>query len=163
MLPVHTGVQPQQTRSPYEFLVSSPSFLNGQPINIQILGPAYRGLLLEARSFGSNTALGFWKTPPNNTKFLQCSGNPRGAVTHSNTNIKTRQTTYTWLPPNSGCPPVVMFMATVAQSHDFYWTNVKSKVIWKNPKATCGAEMLARTWPAAALLPSLLLIFLVYL
>lgn len=41
---------------------------------------------------------------------LQCSGNPHGAVTHSNTNLKTRQTTYTWLPPNSGCPPVVTFM-----------------------------------------------------
>ncbi|XP_054851942.1 putative defense protein 3 [Eublepharis macularius] len=157
MLPMHTGVQPQQTLAPYEFLVNSPSFLNGQPINIQILGPAYRGLLLEARSFGSTTALGFWKNPPNNTKLLQCSGNPHGAVTHSNTNLKTRQTTYTWLPPNSGCPPVVTFLATVAQSHEIYWTNIKSKVIWKNPKASCGAETLTRTLSATA--PLLLVLF----
>nr|XP_056715287.1 putative defense protein 3 [Euleptes europaea] len=159
MLPVHTGIQPQQTLAPYEFLVSSPSFLNGQPINIQILGPTYRGLLLEARSFGSTTALGFWKSPPNNTKFLQCSGNPYGAVTHSNTNLKTRQTAYTWLPPNSGCPSVVTFVATVAWSHEIYWTNVKSKVIWKNPKATCGAETPTRILPAAALLSLLLILF----
>ncbi|XP_048370013.1 putative defense protein 3 [Sphaerodactylus townsendi] len=159
MLPGHTGIQPQQTLAPFEFLVSSPSFLNGQPINIQIVGPAYRGLLLEARSFRSTTALGFWKSPPNNTKYLQCSGNPHGAVTHSNTNLKTRQTTYTWLPPNSGCPPVVTFMATVALSHEIYWTNIRSKVIWKNPKATCGAEMPTRKLPAAALLSLLLILF----
>ncbi|XP_066496283.1 putative defense protein 3 [Tiliqua scincoides] len=132
MLPGHTGVQPQMAPAPYEFLVSTPSFLNGQPINVQILGSAYRGLLLEARSFGSTAVLGHWQTPPNDTKLLQCSGNPQGAITHSNTNIKTRQTTYTWLPPNSGCPKVITFVATVAQSHDVYWTNMRSKVIWRS-------------------------------
>ncbi|KAJ6663237.1 hypothetical protein lerEdw1_010373 [Lerista edwardsae] len=135
MLPGHAGVQPQTTPAPYEFLVSTPSFLNGQPINVQILGSAYRGLLLQARSFRSTTTLGLWKFPPNDTKFLQartCTGNPQGAITHANTNLKTRQTTFTWLPPNSGCPPVITFVATVAQSHDVYWTNVRSKVIWRS-------------------------------
>ncbi|XP_028571655.1 putative defense protein 3 [Podarcis muralis] len=163
MLPIHTGTQPQQTPAPYEFLVSTPYFLNGQPVNVQILGSAYRGLLLEARAFGSTAALGFWQTPPNNTKLLQCSGNPQGAVTHSNTNLKTGQDSYTWLPPNSGCPSVVIFVATVAQSHDIYWTNVKSKVIWRNSKATCGVESFTRSLSANAAIFSLLPILLGYI
>lgn len=41
---------------------------------------------------------------------LQCSGNPKGAITHSNTELKTSLTTYTWLPPTSGCPAIITFM-----------------------------------------------------
>ncbi|XP_042334120.1 putative defense protein 2 [Sceloporus undulatus] len=157
MLPLHTGTEPQPSPAPYEFLVNTPSFLNGQPIHVQILGSAYRGLLLEARTFGSPATLGSWQTPPNNTKLLECSGNPNGAVTHSNTNLKTRQTTYTWLPPDTNCPKVVIFEATVAQSHDIYWTNVKSKVIWRNAKATCGGGPFANTASGVVVLFCLLL------
>ncbi|KAM3827296.1 putative defense protein 3 isoform 2-T2 [Vipera latastei] len=109
MLPVHTGAQPQSVPSPYEVSVSTPSFQNGQLVNVQIRGAAYRGLLLEVRSFRSAAALGFWQSPPNNTRFLQCSGNPQGAITHSNTNLKMSQI-YSWLPPPSHCPPVVIFV-----------------------------------------------------
>ncbi|XP_026530498.1 putative ferric-chelate reductase 1 homolog isoform X1 [Notechis scutatus] len=154
MLPVHIGVQPQTVPSPYELSVSTPSFQNGQPVNVQILGAAYRGLLLEARSFHPAAALGFWQTPPNNTRLLQCSGNLQGAITHSNTNLKMNQI-YSWLPPPLHCPPVVYFVATVAQSHDVYWTQVKSKVIWRSeyhqipsPKATGSFCMPAPGIPA---------------
>ncbi|XP_039218318.1 putative defense protein 3 isoform X1 [Crotalus tigris] len=159
MLPVHTGVQPQTVPSPYEVLVSTPSFQNGQRVNVQIRGPAYQGLLLEVRSFQSAAAVGFWQSPPNNTRFLQCSGNPQGAITHSNTNLKMSQI-YSWLPPPSHCPRVVIFVATVAQSHDIYWTQVKSKVIWRNPQATCGAEAPGRQFPAATGFACLLLLIL---
>ncbi|KAH1165438.1 hypothetical protein KIL84_022997 [Mauremys mutica] len=110
MMPVHIGVQPQASPAPYEIQVDASSFMNRQPINVQVVGPGYRGLLLEARTFGSIAALGTWQTPANNTKFLQCSGNPKGAITHSNTEFKTNLTTYTWLPPTSGCPAVITFM-----------------------------------------------------
>ncbi|XP_063169652.1 putative defense protein 3 [Candoia aspera] len=160
MLPLHTGVQPQPVPSPYEVLVSTPSFQNGQLVNVQILGAAYRGLLLEARSFSSTAVLGFWQTPPNDTKFLQCSGNPRGAITHSTTNLKMSQI-YSWLPPPSHCPLVVVFVATVAQSHNIYWTHVKSKVIWRNPQATCGVEASGTEFSAAIVLTCLLLILLI--
>uniref|UniRef100_A0ABM5EW65 Defense protein 3 n=1 Tax=Pogona vitticeps TaxID=103695 RepID=A0ABM5EW65_9SAUR len=162
MLPLHMGAQPQSTPAPYGFLVSTPSFLNGQPLYVQILGPTYKGLLLQARSFGSPTALGFWEVPPNNTKLLQCSGNPQGTITHSNTHVKTGHTTYAWFPPTSGCPKVVRFVATIAQSHDVYWTDVKSKVIWRNPRATCGAERLLKNLSAVAALSCLLLHLLEY-
>ncbi|XP_032622940.1 putative defense protein 3 [Chelonoidis abingdonii] len=144
MMPVHTGVQPQASPAPYEIQVDASSFVNRQPINVQVVGPGYRGLLLEARTFGSTAALGTWQNPANNTKLLQCSGNPKGAITHSNTKFKTSLTTYTWLPPTSGCPAVITFMAAVAQSREIYWLGVKSKVIWRDSKATCGAEKF--TW-----------------
>nr|XP_060612018.1 putative defense protein 3 isoform X2 [Anolis sagrei ordinatus] len=143
MLPLHMGTQPQTSPAPYEFLVSSPSFSNGQPIDVQITGSEYRGVLLEARTFASPAALGFWQTPPNNTQLLACFGRPDSAVTHSNTNLKTKEATYTWFPPNKDCPKVVFFVATVAQSYDIYWTNVKSKVVWRNKEATCGGRSFA--------------------
>ncbi|XP_070616008.1 putative defense protein 3 [Erythrolamprus reginae] len=159
MLPVHTGVQPQKIPSPYEVSVSAPSFQNGQLLYVQLLGAAYRGLLLEARSFQSAAALGFWQTPPNNTRYLKCSGHPQGAITHSNTNLKMQQI-YSWFPPPLGCPSVVYFVATVAQSHDIYWTQVKSKVIWRNPQATCGVETSGRQFSAATGMACLLLMIL---
>ncbi|XP_070807836.1 putative defense protein 3 [Pituophis catenifer annectens] len=159
MLPVHTGVQAQTVPSPYEVSVSMPSFQNRQLVNVQILGAAYRGLLLEARSFHSAAALGFWQTPPNNTRLLQCSGNPQGAITHSNTNLKMNQI-YSWLPPPLHCPSVVYFVATVAQSHDIYWTKVKSKVIWRSPQATCGVGTSGRQFSSAVGIACLVLMIL---
>ncbi|XP_058053068.1 putative defense protein 3 [Ahaetulla prasina] len=147
MLPVHIGVQAQQVPSPYEISLSTSSFQNGQLVNVQILGAAYRGLLLEVRSFQLATAaLGFWQTPPNNTRYLQCSGNLHGAITHANTNLKMKEI-YSWLPPTLHSPPIVYFVATVAQSHDIYWTNIKSKVIWRNQDAS-GVETSGRQFSA---------------
>uniref|UniRef100_A0A8D0H0X5 Reelin domain-containing protein n=1 Tax=Sphenodon punctatus TaxID=8508 RepID=A0A8D0H0X5_SPHPU len=137
---------------------------NSSPVRIPVhlLGPVYRGLLLEARTFGSTAALGSWQTPPNNTRFLQCSGNPQGAITHSNTEFKTKQT-YTWLPPASGCPSVISFVATVAQSHEIYWLQIKSKVIWRDPNATCGVERYTWTFTVVTLLPLHLLVLFGYI
>ncbi|MEE6496918.1 hypothetical protein FKM82_002529 [Ascaphus truei] len=113
MMPVHQGVSPQPAPAPYIFKVGSSSFQNGKPIQVQILGPEYRGILLESRTFENKALLGKWVQPPNNTKILQCPENPDGAITHSNTNLKTSSTTYTWTPPDSDCPSVIFFIATV--------------------------------------------------
>lgn len=37
---------------------------------VTISGPEYRGVLLEARTAGSTSALGSWRLPPPDTKFL---------------------------------------------------------------------------------------------
>nr|XP_006115469.1 putative defense protein 3 [Pelodiscus sinensis] len=158
MMPVHMGVHPQPSPAPYEVQIDAPSFVNRQMINVQIVGPGYRGLLLEARTFGSTAALGSWQNPANNTKFLQCSGNPKGAITHSNTELKTSLSTYTWLPPNSGCLPVITFIATVAQSREIYWLGVKSKVMWRDSKATCAAGKFTWTITIVTLVPFHLLL-----
>ncbi|KAM4664409.1 putative defense protein 3 [Discoglossus pictus] len=144
MAPVHQGVFPQPNPAPYIFKVSSSSYQNGKPMQVQILGPGYRGLLLETRTFQGTNLLGSWLQPPNNTKILPCPENPTGAVTHSNTNLKTQSTTYTWMPPDSNCPQVIFFTATVAQSYEIYWLRVQSAVIWKDPEATCGT--VRSTW-----------------
>lgn len=38
---------------------------------VTIVGPKYRGVLLEARTGGGLNALGTWQRPPPDTKFLQ--------------------------------------------------------------------------------------------
>ncbi|XP_043913293.1 putative defense protein 3 [Protopterus annectens] len=160
MLPGHKGYQPQPSPSPYNISVSAKSFKNGQPINVTITGQNYQGLLLEARMYGIKSSLGSWMMPPLNTKFLKCSGNPKGAITHSNTEIKTASTVYTWMPPETNCPPVITFKATVAKLKSQYWVNLTSEVLWRDQTATCGAETF--TWSIITLLLLLTHIIFIY-
>ncbi|XP_026178003.1 putative defense protein Hdd11-like isoform X2 [Mastacembelus armatus] len=127
MLPRHSGVQPQPSTAPYFLLMNTKIFQPGKPITVTITGPPYRGVLLEARTGKSTNALGSWQLPPPDTRFLECSGNPYGAVTHSNTNPKGSTTVYSWIPPNITSP--VYFMATVAQQRAVYWVNVRSSML----------------------------------
>uniref|UniRef100_A0A3B4ZYQ6 Si:dkey-251i10.2 n=1 Tax=Stegastes partitus TaxID=144197 RepID=A0A3B4ZYQ6_9TELE len=127
MIPRHTGILPQPSPAPYTLLTNTKTFEPGKPITVTISGPEYRGVLLEARTDGSTNALGSWLSPPPDTKFLECSGNPQGAVTHSNTNVKSSNTVYSWMPPNSTSP--VHFMATVAQQRAVFWVNVRSSTL----------------------------------
>uniref|UniRef100_H3DED9 Reelin domain-containing protein n=1 Tax=Tetraodon nigroviridis TaxID=99883 RepID=H3DED9_TETNG len=132
MLPRHTGVTPQRSPAPYSLLSNARTFQPGKAITVTISGPEYRGVLLEARTAGSTSALGSWRFPPPDTKFLQCSGNPQGAVTHANTNLKGNATVYNWMPPNSTKP--IFFKATVAQQRAVYWINVKSDTLLRGGK-----------------------------
>ncbi|CAJ1068911.1 putative defense protein Hdd11 [Xyrichtys novacula] len=127
MMPRHSGVQPQPFPVPYAILTNTRTFQPGQPITVTVRGPDYRGVLLEARTFGSTNALGSWMLPPPDTKFLQCSGNPQAAVTHSNTNLKGNSTVYSWMPPDAESP--IYFMATVAQQRTVYWIGVRSSTL----------------------------------
>uniref|UniRef100_A0A8C5MXB1 Reelin domain-containing protein n=1 Tax=Leptobrachium leishanense TaxID=445787 RepID=A0A8C5MXB1_9ANUR len=147
MLPVHPGIEPQPDPAPYIIRTSSSSFQNGKAVTVQIVGPAYRGFLLEAKTFRQTDLYGKWLQPPNDTKILPCPENPVGAITHSNTNLKMQATTYTWIPPDSNCPSVVFFIATVAVNYSTYWTQVQSAVVWKDAAATCGASYM--TWKQA--------------
>uniref|UniRef100_UPI0037E74382 putative defense protein Hdd11 n=1 Tax=Semicossyphus pulcher TaxID=241346 RepID=UPI0037E74382 len=127
MMPRHSGVQPQYYPRPYTILTNTRTYQPGQPITVTISGPDYRGVLLEARTFDSPYAQGSWQLPPPDTRFLQCAGNPQGAVTHSNTNVKGNTTVYSWIPPDSASP--IYFMAAVAQQRAVYWIGVKSTVL----------------------------------
>ncbi|XP_006633079.1 putative defense protein 3 isoform X2 [Lepisosteus oculatus] len=159
MMPRHQGVQPQPPPPPYTIRVSTRTSTAGQPVQVTILGPDYAGVLLEARSGSDTRALGSWQTPPSNTKFLTCSGNQQGAITHSNTNIKNNSTVYTWITPSG--PSSIFFMATVAQQRTVYWLNVKSE-----PLTISGVSLEGGASPVAVaggllfLLPSLLLTLL---
>lgn len=157
MMPRHTGVQPQPTPAPYTIHTSSTSFQTGTPITVVIKGLNYSGVLLEARSGSDTTALGTWQTPPANTKFLQCAGNPQGAMTHANTNIKDNSTVYTWTPPATANS--VYFMATVAQQRTVYWLNVKSANL--TPSGGGGTSLNVHdSAESLKFIPSLLLIVL---
>ncbi|KAF3695735.1 putative defense protein 3 [Channa argus] len=127
MMPRHIGVQPQPSPAPYTLLTNTRTYQPGMPITVTISGPEYRGLLLEARTGSGTNALGSWQLPPPDTRFLQCTGNPRGAVTHSNTNLKGNTTVYSWMPPDSTSP--IYFKATVAQQRTVYWLNVRSDTL----------------------------------
>ncbi|XP_046899197.1 putative defense protein 3 [Hypomesus transpacificus] len=136
MMPRHAGVQPQPTRAPYAILTNSKTFQPGQPITVIIYGPDYRGVLLEARTETSPNALGNWRLPPPDTKFLQCSGNSQGAITHANTNLKGNTTTFSWMPPST--INSVYFMATVAQQRTVYWLNIRSAFLTKGAEEGIG-------------------------
>ncbi|MEQ2225940.1 hypothetical protein ILYODFUR_022700 [Ilyodon furcidens] len=127
MMPRHAGVVPQPSPAPYSILTNTRRFQPGMPVTVTIIGPPYRGVLLEARTEGHNDAYGTWKLPPPDTKFLECSGNPQGAITHANTNLKGNSTIYTWIPHDTVNP--VYFMATVAQQRTIYWLNVRSNIL----------------------------------
>ncbi|XP_035514118.1 putative defense protein 1 [Morone saxatilis] len=71
MMPRHSGVLPQPSAAPYTLLTNTRTFQPGKPITVTVTGPEYRGVLLEARTDGSTNALGSWKIPPPDTKFLQ--------------------------------------------------------------------------------------------
>uniref|UniRef100_A0A8C6WRN0 Si:dkey-251i10.2 n=1 Tax=Neogobius melanostomus TaxID=47308 RepID=A0A8C6WRN0_9GOBI len=114
MMPRHMGVQPQTSPPPYT--------LDHSWTRLQ-------RVLLEARNPGDTTALGTWQMPPPDTRFLECSGNPQGAVTHANTNLKGNSTVYSWIPPDTVTP--VYFMATVAQQRTVYWLNVQSSALFR--------------------------------
>ncbi|KAL0993968.1 hypothetical protein UPYG_G00116240 [Umbra pygmaea] len=129
MLPRHSGSQPQPTATPYTILTSARTFQAGQPITVTINGPEYTGILLAARSGTSTDDLGSWKSPPVNTKFLKCSGNTQGAITHANTIPKNNATVFTWIPPNNNI--TVYFKATIAQQRTVYWVNIQSEMLTK--------------------------------
>ncbi|XP_077338519.1 putative defense protein 3 [Lithobates pipiens] len=131
MMPGHVGISPQPKPAPYIIKTNSSSFKSGRPVQVQIVGPAYRGILLETRTFAQTTLFGKWLQPPNNTKILACPKNPVGAITHANTNLKDQTTTYLWMPPDSGSPPVLFFIATVAEAYDKYWLGIQSASLYK--------------------------------
>ncbi|XP_062273845.1 putative defense protein 3 [Scomber scombrus] len=133
MMPRHAGVLPQPSPAPYTLFTNMGTFQPGEPITVTIIGPAYRGVLLEARTGISANALGSWKLPPPDTRFLECAGNPQGAITHANTNLKDNTTVYSWIPPNPS-PGSVYFMATVAQQRTVFWVNVRSSTLTRGKK-----------------------------
>ncbi|KAF7200400.1 putative defense protein Hdd11 [Nothobranchius furzeri] len=127
MLPRHMGIAPQPSPAPYRIITNSMTFLPGHPITVTITGPDYRGVLLEARTGSNTNALGSWILPPPDTRYLQCAGNPQGAVTHANTNLKGNGTVFSWIPPSTTSP--IYFMATVAQQRTVFWVNVRSSTL----------------------------------
>ncbi|KAM8865268.1 putative defense protein Hdd11 [Synchiropus picturatus] len=110
MMPRHAGVLPQPTPPPYTLLTDAATYQPGKPVTVTIIGPAYRGVLLEARTGNSVQALGSFTNPPPDTKLLTCSGNAEGAVTHANTNLKGNTTVYRWVPPTTMAPSTIYFM-----------------------------------------------------
>ncbi|XP_076809116.1 putative defense protein 3 [Clavelina lepadiformis] len=86
----------------------------------------YRGILLQARTLNGDSALGRWNTPPANTKLLKCV-EADDAVTHSNTTLKTSDAVYEWLPSKDYGS--IAFVATVAETHDVFWVQLKSSTL----------------------------------
>ncbi|XP_069746553.1 putative defense protein isoform X2 [Narcine bancroftii] len=122
MTPFHNGVSGQTGPSPHKLNVTR---LNGS-VQVTIMGPDYRGLLLQAKKPGDSVSFGNWSIPPSNTKTIACFNKENSAITHSNTNPKNRNVVYTWNPPPSKDCVKVEFVATVAQSREIYWVNLKS-------------------------------------
>ncbi|XP_020372031.2 putative defense protein 3 [Rhincodon typus] len=132
MAPRHAGASPQAGASPYSIMAKS----YNDKVEVKIMGPTYRGILLEARYPNDMLAIGTWSAPPNDTKTIPCFSKANSAITHSNTNPKNNMTTYTWIVPCSKNDTVV-FLATVARSREEYWLKLTSE----NVHLTCSGSV----------------------
>ncbi|XP_027015206.1 putative defense protein Hdd11 [Tachysurus fulvidraco] len=137
MTPGH-GVPSQTSPSPYTIVISSTTFTPTQSIRVTIQGPMYLGLLLQARS-NNTDAVGTWGTPPPDTKYLACSNNSQGAITHSNRNSKNNETTYTWIPPDS--IESAFIRATVVANRTTFWVNLSSEKLSRASGAAAEVKM----------------------
>nr|AAT34988.1 stromal cell derived factor 2-like protein [Branchiostoma belcheri tsingtauense] len=122
MLNATTAVVPQTSASPYSIVVGS-KYTPGSNFSVQIVGPVFRGFLLQARRPGSTTPVGTFSNPPNNTKTTQCT-TADSSMTHANTNEK-QDITLTWNAPSTGVGNV-QFVATVAEMKVTYWMDITS-------------------------------------
>ncbi|XP_072885023.1 putative defense protein 3 [Hemitrygon akajei] len=147
MAPVHNNIVPQNSSSPHSINASS---VNGT-MQVRIMGPIYKGLLLQARKPNESTAVGTWSSPPANTKTIACFNVQNSAMTHANTSEKDSDVVYTWNPPSGECIKV-MFTATVAQGRSVYWLGVTSNEIMMNCDGngavrTTSGLVLVLIWP----------------
>uniref|UniRef100_A0A3Q2PMC5 Si:dkey-251i10.2 n=1 Tax=Fundulus heteroclitus TaxID=8078 RepID=A0A3Q2PMC5_FUNHE len=147
MMPKHAGVVPQPSPAPYSILTNTKRYQAGMPVTVTIIGPQYRGVLLEARTEGFNDAYGTWKLPPPDTKFLQSffvfyifsgpckafylSIKPFVCVPHFPC---TRLGVFTIL-------FIFCFRATVAQQRTVYWLNVRSNILTNGRYSTPDCEI----------------------
>ncbi|XP_067842732.1 ferric-chelate reductase 1-like [Heptranchias perlo] len=106
LMPRHRGVSPQNTASPHSFYIKSTS----GSVQVKIMGPTYKGVLLQARTPNGTTTVGTWTNPPENTKTISCFNIQGSAITHSNTVDKNNHSTYTWIPSSENCPMDVRFL-----------------------------------------------------
>ncbi|XP_019613940.1 PREDICTED: putative defense protein 3 [Branchiostoma belcheri] len=126
----------QTSTSPYSIQAGATSYQAGGTVTVQIMGPVFRGFLLQARRPGMTTPVGTFSNAPNNTKTTTCT-TADSSMTHDNTEAK-ENITLTWTAPSPGVGNV-QFVATVAQDHDTYWMNLASAEIAGGVaiKATC--------------------------
>ncbi|XP_032834497.2 putative defense protein 3 [Petromyzon marinus] len=147
MRPMHDGVRSQTSQAPYVITAVATNGSIGVPFTVRVMGPVYRGLLLQARTPGGATRpMGTWQGLPRDTRLLQCDGRDASAVTHSNINEKINQT-FTWMPPAGGLTGPIMFIAAVAESREVYWMDIRSSVLNGGLSIQSGASL---TWLTAS-------------
>ncbi|XP_078700848.1 putative defense protein 3 [Branchiostoma floridae x Branchiostoma belcheri] len=123
MLNATAAVVPQTSASPYSIVVEGNKYTPGSTFSVQIVGPVFRGFLLQARQPGSTTPVGTFSNAPNNTKTTTCTTTD-SSMTHANTNAK-QNITLTWNAPSTGVGNV-QFVATVAEMKVTYWMDITS-------------------------------------
>ncbi|XP_019613939.1 PREDICTED: putative defense protein 3 [Branchiostoma belcheri] len=116
------AVNPQNSTSPYSIVVGD-EYTPGRTVSVQIVGPQFRGFLLQARRPGSTTPVGTFSNAPADTKTTECT-TADSSMTHSNAGQK-QNITLTWNAPSTGVGNV-QFVATVAEQKVTYWMNIQS-------------------------------------
>ncbi|CAH1249082.1 FRRS1 [Branchiostoma lanceolatum] len=125
-----TDVVPQTSASPYSIVVEGSRYTPGSTFSVQIVGPVFRGFLLQARRPGMTTPIGTFSNAPTNTKTTMCT-TADSSMTHDNPSVK-QNITLTWNAPSAGIG-TVQFVATVAEMKVTYWMNVMSAEVAEGP------------------------------
>ncbi|CAG8666116.1 10860_t:CDS:2, partial [Cetraspora pellucida] len=101
----------------------------GPPIFLEITGKKkFRGLLLYALDSAKNH-VGQW-TPPHGFKFkTNCTGDPKGTLTHRNPSKKRPGTKFKWRPPPTDVGPIT-FVGTIVISTQEGFQIVKTQQVF---------------------------------
>ncbi|XP_054709167.1 putative defense protein 3 [Uloborus diversus] len=119
LLPRHFGTEPQGPQhSPYSFLASSKYYhyrMDG--IQVQLTGPRFKGFLIAAMDPETHERIGDWYKVKG-THTLPCS-----AISHADP-LPKKRVILLWKPPKDRPKGEVIFVATVLQSYDSYYSGI---------------------------------------
>ncbi|XP_077866951.1 reelin domain-containing protein 1-like isoform X2 [Saccoglossus kowalevskii] len=131
MRPGHVDWVPQfQSSGQYFLVVSSYTYSHGTPVTVNVTGPSFGGILIQARPRGDTIPVGHFAQTSDDFHTLSCF-NPDDTITHSSATLKNH-VSLTWHPPVLDYDDV-HFIATICYNHDICWMNIKSSIIRGQP------------------------------
>ncbi|CAH1785307.1 unnamed protein product [Owenia fusiformis] len=128
LTPRHGNNTAQVSSSPYTIrVISATQYKRGTKVMLQLTGPAFQGVMIQARKKGSNAIVaGQFADFPPYTKAKKCT-NDADTITHSAPDNKTN-IEFSWNPPNQADGDIE-FYGTVLQKFDTFWLEHKSATL----------------------------------
>ncbi|CAG8477243.1 35495_t:CDS:2 [Racocetra persica] len=99
----------------YEITSDNTYVPNGPAMQISLTGPTnFKGLLLYVAD-SSDNHVGQWDVP-SGYKLKNCTGDPKGTLTHSSAKEKPGNSKFLWTPPSSDVGPLIIYCVVVVSS-----------------------------------------------
>ncbi|XP_069126551.1 putative ferric-chelate reductase 1 homolog [Argopecten irradians] len=127
MFPVHSGSPARTGPTPYFFQLIKSTYSPEESLSVNLVGNGalMRGYQIQARDGNGNVVGQF--TSAQGGRTINCQGQMNGALTHANPMDK-QGVSFTWKAPSNAVGSIV-FIASVVQTYNVFWVNVKSPAI----------------------------------